>query len=362
MANILIVDDVAANRSLLGTILRHQGHSVIEAPDGEQALSAARAAHPDLVVTDVLMPVMDGYELVRQMRLDPATRSIPVVFHTAHYGEREARELALASGVAWVLLKPSPSAEVVSIVERALAGQTESAPVPGLLQASFDQEHLRLLTDKLSEKNAHLRHANARLRALVNIGMELASESDADRLLGSVCVAARDLFGASYVSIGLVERRTVQRALSYGSDESGLIHDVTWIAPGELAPGVLGTVVEKRLTLMGDNPGGHPSGLQLPSLHPPVRAFVAAPVASPTHVYGWICLVSNEERVFSEDDRQLLTALSGQIGRVYEAGHQHSATRKRCLDLEREMLSCRETGLRLKRERDTAQQQLLMKA
>ena len=81
------------------TLLRHHGHQVVEAPDGSEALAAVRAERPDLVITDVLMPVMDGYGLVRQLRLDPATSAIPVVFCTAHYGEREARALALASGV-----------------------------------------------------------------------------------------------------------------------------------------------------------------------------------------------------------------------------------------------------------------------
>src|SRR5580693_2352349 len=106
MATILIVDDLSANREVLVTLLGHEGHRLLEAADGSQALAAVKAEHPDLVITDVLMPVMDGYELVRQLRLDPATRAVPVVFYTSHYGEREARALALSSGVSWVLTKP----------------------------------------------------------------------------------------------------------------------------------------------------------------------------------------------------------------------------------------------------------------
>ena len=73
MATILIVDDLSANRKFLVTLLRHQGHRLLEAADGREGLAAVHAEHPDLVITDVLMPVMDGYELVRQLRLDPAT-------------------------------------------------------------------------------------------------------------------------------------------------------------------------------------------------------------------------------------------------------------------------------------------------
>src|SRR5258708_40252169 len=76
------------------------------------------------------MPVMDGYELNRQLRLDPATRQIPVVFCTAHYGERDAKELALSSGVSHVLAKPFESEEVLRVVERALSGTSKSGGTP----------------------------------------------------------------------------------------------------------------------------------------------------------------------------------------------------------------------------------------
>ncbi|MBW8869017.1 MAG: response regulator, partial [Acidobacteria bacterium] len=94
MATILVVDDLSANRDFVVTLLRYHQHRVIEAADGAQALDAARSERPDLVITDVLMPVMDGYELFRQLRLAPATADVPVIFYTAHYGEREARALA----------------------------------------------------------------------------------------------------------------------------------------------------------------------------------------------------------------------------------------------------------------------------
>src|ERR1700675_4851965 len=102
MATILIVDDLSASREFLAEILRHHGYQVLEAADGSEGLAAVHAEHPDLVITDVLMPVMDGCELVRQLRLDPTTSGIPTIFYTGHYGEREARALAASSAVSWV--------------------------------------------------------------------------------------------------------------------------------------------------------------------------------------------------------------------------------------------------------------------
>ena len=145
MATILVVDDLPANREVLVALLRYKGHRLLEAEDGNQALAVVQAEHPDLVITDVLMPVMDGYEFVRQLRLDPATRATRVVFYTAHYGEREARALALSSGVSDVLTKPVESEDVLKIVDRALSGGVkEMAPDALPLRTAFNREHLRL--------------------------------------------------------------------------------------------------------------------------------------------------------------------------------------------------------------------------
>jgi PAS domain S-box-containing protein len=351
MATILIVDDLSANREVLVTLLRSQGHRLLEAADGRQGLAVVQEERPDLVITDVLMPVMDGYEFVRQLRLDTATRSIPVVFYTAHYGEREARALALSSGVSFVLIKPVEPEDALKIVERVFSGQkeTESAPSTAPLPSDFDREHLRLLTDKLSEKAGDLRAANARLRGLINIGLELASERDADRLLKSVCVEARDLFGASYVTLGVVDRsqRALQRLVVEGTPAEN------WIHIGDRIPGILGRVVDERRTMRGENSRGTAAGLQLPAGHPPAEAFLAAPVASPAHVYGWLFLARNEGKAFTGDDEHLLLALAGQVGRIYENGYFYAVAQserdraQRYLDTAEVILLALDTGGRI---------------
>ena len=252
------------------------------------------------------------------------------------------RAFALSFGAGDVLTKPAePRGGAEDRRPRALRriGDGDSARCPPL-RANLDREHLRLLTDKLSEKAGDLRAANARLRALINIGLELASERDSDRLLQSVCVAARDLFGATYVTLGILDRhdRTVQRVVACGADAAD------WVKVGDSVSGILQTVITDRRTLRGDNPGGDPAGLQLPAGHPEVQAFLAAPIASPAHVYGWICLVGNEGRTFTEDDEHLVMALSGQVGRIYE--------------LEHEILERKQAESAVRHERDRAQRYL----
>jgi DNA-binding NarL/FixJ family response regulator len=85
MISILVVDDRATDRDLLATVLRDAGYTVLEAGTGEVGLSLARGERPDLIVADTLMPAMDGYELVRELRSESTTADIPVIFYTATF-------------------------------------------------------------------------------------------------------------------------------------------------------------------------------------------------------------------------------------------------------------------------------------
>ncbi len=173
---------------------------------------------------------------------------------------------------------------------------------------------------------------NARLHALIEIGVELASERDMERLLHKVCEATRHLFQASYVTLGILDLddRKLKRVVSCGAIEA------PWIAAGDTVSGLLGTVMSERRVVRGHNADGDPIKVMLPASHPPVKSFLAAPIASPAHVYGWICFVGNDGRLFTEDDEHLIMALSGQVGRIYENGHFHALAEARLAELTRE--------------------------
>ena len=95
MARILLVEDNEMNRDMLSRRLERKGHSVTCAVDGQEGLDLARAQKPDLILMDMSLPVLDGWEATRQLKADAATRAIPVIALTAHAmasDEQRARE------------------------------------------------------------------------------------------------------------------------------------------------------------------------------------------------------------------------------------------------------------------------------
>ena len=161
---LLVVDDRAENRDFLRTLFTFRGWEVLEAADGEHALKIASERKPHLIVADVVMPRMDGYDLVRRLRQNPELAATKVIFYTATYLEEEARALARDCGVTHVIAKPAEPEEILRIVDEVL--QIEQQAVP-MLGQTFTREHLRLITDKLSEKVDELETLNAELEARV---------------------------------------------------------------------------------------------------------------------------------------------------------------------------------------------------
>jgi signal transduction histidine kinase len=181
--SILVLDDRPADRELLTTLLGHAGYDVREASTGEEALELARAERPDLIITDILMPSMNGFEFVRRLRSDSQTNTIPVIFCTANYVEGEVKKLATASGVSHFILKPSEPETIVSTVGDVL-GSTRTLPrfVAG---EEFDREQLSLLNDKLVQKVGELEVANAERRKLI-AQLVKAHEDERKRIAGEL--------------------------------------------------------------------------------------------------------------------------------------------------------------------------------
>ena len=114
---ILLVEDNADNREVYRMILEHYHYRVIEAADGEAALELARGERPDLILMDVSIPLIDGWEVTRRLKADEATKAIPIVALTAHALASD-RAKAEEAGCDGYLAKPAEPRRVAAEVER----------------------------------------------------------------------------------------------------------------------------------------------------------------------------------------------------------------------------------------------------
>jgi signal transduction histidine kinase/DNA-binding response OmpR family regulator len=185
MARILIIEDQPASRDLLVSLLGYQGHVVFEAHDGAEGLALALAEQPDMVITDILMPEMDGYEFARRVRADAALAQTRIVFYTATYIVAEVRKLAAECGVQHVLSKPADPEKILGVVDEALNSEPPAAILPPI--SGSDHQYLRLLATTLHRKIEALKaEARAREQAeeairLLNVQLEQRVEEQLRR-------------------------------------------------------------------------------------------------------------------------------------------------------------------------------------
>jgi diguanylate cyclase (GGDEF)-like protein len=164
LATILIVDPSITDRRLYVTLLGNFGHRLLEASNGVEALELARNELPDLIISSIIMPKMDGFTFVRRLRAEPLLAAIPVIFQTANYLESEVSKLARASGVQHILAKPAEPQEILRTISEALKRPTTPSRLPQTGQ--LQREHLQLMADKLYQKVGELEKINDRLRNL----------------------------------------------------------------------------------------------------------------------------------------------------------------------------------------------------
>ena len=120
MAKILLVEDNEMNRDMLSRRLERKGYQVIVAMDGEEGMAKARAEAPDLILMDMSLPVVDGWEATRRLKTAPETRGIPIIALTAHAMEGD-REKALEAGADDYDTKPIELPRLLEKIQTALA-------------------------------------------------------------------------------------------------------------------------------------------------------------------------------------------------------------------------------------------------
>lgn len=299
---ILVAEDDAEARELLLLSLADGDYDLLQAADGIEALHLLRTEHPDLLITDIVMPRMDGYELVRKLRQDESMSATPVIFCSASYHEREVREMARSLGVSSTLSKPYDLAVVRETVNAALATKptgtaqpTPDGPVSGAAQE--------------------------RLSALVTFSRRLFGQTDPSAILETTCDAARDILLAQVAQLVITDDSSRETSTSSGLSSEEMER-------------LLGSRMYRDLLQSLDSGG---SALYPMSPDESTRdvgavqrgdfiSMLGVPIASVAKSYGYLCVLNRIGLPgFTEEDLAVARGIAAQVAVAYENARQHQA-------------------------------------
>ncbi|MDD4356729.1 MAG: PAS domain S-box protein, partial [Smithellaceae bacterium] len=254
-ALILIVDDNRDNLYFLKTLLNGHGFEVVSAENGEEALAKARLNPPHLIVSDILMPVMDGYTLCRACKLDDTLKQIPFVFYTATYTDAKDEKFALSLGANRFIIKPQEPDILLQLLSDLLK---EKKTIKTADTKSHDEEmdflrqHNEALFKKLEKKISDLEIANQnskileeKYRSLFEHSQDTIFLTNPDGSILEANKAACVMFGRSVDEIRAVGRNglvdvtdpRLQTALEERAQAGGVHAEITMIrANGEKFP------------------------------------------------------------------------------------------------------------------------------
>jgi signal transduction histidine kinase/DNA-binding response OmpR family regulator len=303
LGKILVAEDDPEARELLLLSLSGGDYHLLEAADGVEALHLLRTERPDLLITDIVMPRMDGYELVRKLRQDESTAATPVIFCSASYHEREVREMARSLGVSSTLSKPFDIKKVRATVNAALAAKSTAAP--GQPQPAPDETG-----------------AQERLSALVAFSRRLFGQTDPAAILESTCHAARDILLAQCARLVIVDEDGPQ----HSSTASGLSgEELDHLLCSQMYHDLLQSLETGGAALYPMTPDDSASG-GLMNAAGEFVSMLGVPIASVAHSYGYLCVLNRIGLSgFTEEDLGVARAIAAQVAVAYENARRHQA-------------------------------------
>jgi CheY-like chemotaxis protein len=241
---ILIVDDKAENRYMLEVLLKGNGYEVVSAANGAEALEKLRTETVGMIISDILMPVMDGFQLCQEVRADETLKYIPLIFYTATYTDEADEGLILRIGADKFLRKPIEPDELIKIIQGVIRDAEEGKLRPQEPALSKTEETFELYSERLVKKlekkmldlekeiterewaEERVKHLNLVLVAIRKVNQLIVHEKDTDRLLQGVCdnlIENRGYYNAWIVLLDDTGRPLATAEAALGKDFSPIV-------------------------------------------------------------------------------------------------------------------------------------------
>ena len=333
MRHVLIVDDHEENRYLLRSLLSAHDFEVSEAADGAAALDQARNRAPDIIISDLLMPNMDGFTLLREWKADARLATIPFVVYTATYTQSEDERLARDLGADAFVIKPTEPQVFLKRLE-AVLDETERRPIeprqPLAEGAEAERRYSRALVRKLEERSAELarrvhelqlaksqiERLNRLYSALSAINQLIVHTRSQDELLEGVCRIAVERGGFTLAWVGLLaeDGKTVEVAARHGGNQAMFDHVGSFVVEPPFRTPVEIAIGENRVFLSNDL-GTEPALKEIHVIFKEngLESAAACPLLSDGQVIGALSLFSTEPGFFDSALTGLVEEVAGDI-------------------------------------------------
>ncbi len=324
-ASILIVDDTPFNVRFLADILTREGYTVQTASAGDLALESLRTSVPDLILLDIMMPGLSGYEVCERLKAEPETRDVPVIFLSALNQELDKVRAFAVGGVDYIT-KPFQVKEILARIETHLSLRR--------LRQQLEEKNISLQREIVERTRAeeNLRHYVERLRILHEIDQSI--------------VAARSPEAIAVAAVGRIRQLVpCERVTVITLTDDGVCKTLAAESSGELAVEIDGQVYQEVFTnpvLRAGRVQGVPDLLELPALSPlqqslsseGVRAYIIVPLVVYGELVGTLHLESRQPAVFdaayitAATEVAALLAIAIRQAHLYELAQQEIAERK----------------------------------
>ncbi|MBX3051378.1 MAG: response regulator [Caldilineaceae bacterium] len=324
MTHILVVEDTIESSYVLESLLRGHGYTVDVTTNGRDALKIARARAPDLVISDILMPVMDGFTFCRQWMQDSMLRDIPFIFYSAIYTDAEDVKFGLELGARRFVLKPTEPEEFMNVVLEVLA-EYESGTLPPA-RPVLKEEPLYLkvynkrLISQLEQKMLQLEAANRRLHSLFEVSTRLSLIQSEEYLVKQALTVITNVMGysSSHYFAFEADGKLLRFRTAVGDNNERF--EATFASMSlqlDEARGLVGLVASQAEPMIINDVSTEPNWIVA---DPSIRSALLVPVIHDGNLYGVCTFVSNRIDAFSVEDLQNARILTNTLAIAIENG------------------------------------------
>ncbi len=343
MNKFLVVDDNEQNRYLLQVLLQGNGYETAMASNGKEALEIAHHDPPDLIISDILMPEMDGFTLCHHWQKDTQLRKIPFVFYTATYTDPKDKDLALNLGAVCFLVKPiepdvllNKLTEILSSYQKGhLTAAHDVMPEDTVFLKEYNEALIRKLEDKMSQ----LEQANRRLSMLYQASTNMASIRPLDKLVTHTLCAVIKAMGYTHANFFSYDKNNQQfrllEAVGHSAEEKALFQTKLIFNLGD-TQGLVGLVGQTREPLILANTHTDPRWI---TLDESIRSALFIPVVYEERLLGVVGFLSTETNAFSGEDVRNVMTLANNIAIAIDNARLYAAQQQYTNQLEAEVAS-----------------------